>query len=91
MHSVQKAYPILFINGLLKEVVQAWNVELSDGSTIGGQMTLSLLAIRITKACQCGAFQMEANVSKSAVVVFARELVEGSWNWGEQALSKYTS
>ena len=25
--------------------------------------------------------------SKSAVVVFARELVEGSWNWG---LSKYT-
>ena len=27
------------------------------------------------------------------VVVFARELVEGSWNWGEQALprlSKYT-
>ena len=30
---------------------------------------------------------------KSAVVVFARELVEGSWNWGEQALprlSKYT-
>ena len=34
-----------------------------------------------------------ANVSKSAVVVFARELVEGSWNWGEQALqrlSKYT-
>ena len=88
MHSVQKAYPILFINGLLKEVVQAWNVELSDGSTM---MTLSLLAIRITKACQCGAFQMEANVSKSAVVVFARELVEGSWNWGEQALSKYTS
>ena len=32
-------------------------------------------------------------MSKSAVVVFARELVEGFWNWGEQALprlSKYT-
>ena len=32
-------------------------------------------------------------MSKSAIVVFARELVEGSWNWGEQALprlSKYT-
>ena len=32
-------------------------------------------------------------MSKSAVVVFTRELVEGSWNWGEQALprlSKYT-
>ena len=32
-------------------------------------------------------------MSKSAVVVFARELVGRSWNWGEQALprlSKYT-
>ena len=31
-------------------------------------------------------------MSKSAAVIFARELVEGSWNWGEQALprlSKY--
>ena len=30
--------------------------------------------------------------SKGAVVVFARELVEGFWNWGEQAIlpSVYT-
>ena len=28
-------------------------------------------------------------MSKSAVVVFARELVEGSWNWGEQVLYTY--
>ena len=32
----------------------------------------------------------KANVSKSAVVVFARELVEQSWKWGEQALPKYS-
>ena len=34
-----------------------------------------------------------ANVSKSAVMVFARDAVEGSWKWGEDALpnvSKYT-
>ena len=38
----------------------------------------------------CCKWRLKANVSKSAVVVFARE---GSWNWGEQALprlSKYT-
>ena len=41
----------------------------------------------------CCKWSLKANVSKGAVVVFARELVEGSWNWGEQALprlSKYT-
>ena len=40
----------------------------------------------------CCKWSLKANVSKGAVVVFARELVEGSWNWGEQALprlSKY--
>ena len=32
-----------------------------------------------------------ANVSKSAVVVFARELVEGSWNWGDKLSQDYQS
>ena len=36
----------------------------------------------------CCKWRLKANVSKSAVVVFARELVEGSWNWGEQALPR---
>ena len=31
----------------------------------------------------CCKWRLKANVSKSAVVVFARELVEGYWNWGE--------
>ena len=93
--------PILFINGLLKEVEQAGlGVELSDGSTIGGMLfgddfvgvsnSEEEAFINVAHA-YCW---LKANVSKSAVVVFARELAEGSWNWGEQALprlSKYTS
>ena len=76
-------------------------VELSDGSTIGGMLFADdfvgvsnseeelqrLINVAHSK------WRLKANVSKSAVVVFARELVEGSWNWGEQALprlSQYT-
>ena len=36
--------------------------------------------INVAHACCCK-WRLKANVSKSAVVVFARELVEGSWNW----------
>ena len=75
-------------------------MELSDGSTIGGMLFADdfvgvsnpkeeLQRINVAHAYFC----KWANVSKSAVVVFARELVEGSWNWGEQALprsSKYS-
>ena len=89
--------PILFsvfINGLLKEVEQAGlGVELSDGSTIGGMLFADDFVgvsnseeelqrlINVAHAY----WRLKANVSKSAVVFFARELVEGSWNWGEQA------
>ena len=34
-----------------------------------------------------------ANVSKSAVIVFAKDIVDGSWRWGEHMMptvSKYT-
>ena len=97
--------PILFsvfINGLLKEVEQAGlGVELSDGSTIGGMLfaddfvgvSSELQRLINVEHAYCCKWRLKANVSKSAVVVFARELVEGSWNWGEQALprlSKYT-
>ena len=30
----------------------------------------------------CCKWRLKANVRKSAVVVFARKIVEGSWNWG---------
>ena len=100
--------PILFsvfINGLLKEVEQAGlGVELSDGSTIGGMLFADdfvgvsnseeeLQRLINVAHAYCCKWRLKANVSKSAVVVFARELVEGSC-WGEQALprlSKYTS
>ena len=38
-------------------------------------------------------WRLKANVSKSAVMVFARESVDGAWKWGERFLprvSKYT-
>ena len=100
--------PILFsvfINGLLKEVEQAGlGVELSDGSTIGGLLFADdfvgvsnseeeLQRLINVAHAYCCKWRLKANVSKSAVVVFARKLVEGSWNCGEQALprlSKYT-
>ena len=92
----------MFINGLLKEVEQAGlGVELSDASTIGGMLfaddfvgvSSELQRLINVAHAYCCKWRLKANVSKSAVVVFARELVEGSWNWGEQALprlSKYT-
>ena len=87
---------LVFINGLLKEVEQAGlGVELSDGSTIGGMLFADdfvgvsnseeeLQRLINVAHAYCCKWRLKANVSKSAVVVFARELVEGSWNWGEQ-------
>ena len=95
----------MFINGLLKEVEQAGlGVELSDGSTIGGLLFADdfvgvsnseeeLQRLINVAHAYCCKWRLRANASKSAVVVFARELVEGSWNWGEQdlpRLSKFT-
>ena len=64
-------------------------VELSDGSTIGGMLFADDLVgvsnnseeelqrlINVAHAKR----RLKANVSKSAVVVFAWELVQGSWN-----------
>ena len=100
--------PILFsvfINGLLKEVEQAGlGVVLSDGSTIGDMLFADdfvgvsnseeeLQRLINVAHAYCCKWRLKANVSKSAVVVFARELVEGSWKWGQQTLlrlSKYT-
>ena len=70
-------------------------MELSDVSTIGGMVFADDfvgVSNSITKAYQCGAcicckWRLKANVSKSAVVVYARELVKGS---GRTRSSKYT-
>ena len=34
----------------------------------------------------CNRWRLKANVSKSAVMVFAKNKVEGEWLWGEQKL-----
>ena len=81
------------------DIIQLY-IELSDGSTIGGMLFADdFVGVsnseeelqRLTNVAHAYCkWRLKANVSKSAVVVFARELVEGSWNWGEQALPKYT-
>ena len=39
-------------------------------------------------AAYCCKWRLKANVSKSAVMVFARDAVEGDWKWGENSLPK---
>ena len=90
----------MFINGLLKEVEQAGlGVELSDASTIGGMLfaddfvgvSSELRRLINVAHAYCCKWRLKANVSKSAVVVFARELVEGSLGrTSSPKLSKYT-
>ena len=41
----------------------------------------------------CSKWRLKANVTKSAVIVFTKEAVEGTWKWGEHDLptvAKYT-
>ena len=100
--------PILFsvlINDLLKEVEKAkLGIELSNGERVGGM----LFADDFVGVCgskeglqklidvvhkYCNKWRLKANVTKSAVMIFAKEVVEGSWKWGEKELprvSKYT-
>ena len=39
----------------------------------------------------CNRWRLKANVSKSAVMVFARNKVEGKWMWGEHKLPRVCS
>ena len=41
----------------------------------------------------CSKWRLKANITKSAVMVFTKEAVEGTWKWGEHVLptvAKYT-
>ena len=95
--------PILFsvfINGLLKEVEQAeLGIELSNGAIIGGMLFADdfvgvsdsgeeLQKLIDVVHAYCCKWRLKANVSKSAVMVFARDAVEGDWKWGENSLPK---
>ena len=98
--------PILFsvfINDLLKAVEQAkLGVQLSSGKKIGGMLFAddfvgvidskeSLQKLIDVVHGYCNKWRLKANVSKSAVMVFSRNSVEGGWKWGEHKLPKVSS
>ena len=93
--------PILFsvfINDLLKEVEKAeLGIHLGEGGRIGGMLFaddfvgLSDSKEQLQKLIDvvysyCSKWRLKANVTKSAVMVFTKEAVEGTWKWGEHDL-----
>ena len=92
--------PILFsvfINDLLKEVDQTGlEIQLSSGKTVGGMLFADdFVGISDSKkslqklldACSyCSKWRLRANMSKSAVMVFSKDTVNGCWKWGEYSL-----
>ena len=95
--------PILFsvfINDLLKEVDNAGlDVKLSSGERLGGLLFAddfvgiseskeSLQSLIDVVHTYCNKWRLKATVTKSAVIVFSRESIEGSWRWGERELPK---
>ena len=88
----------VFINGLLREVEEAEiGIDLSSGGRLGGLLFVGVkdqlqTLIDVVHA-YCRKWRLKANVSKSAVMVFSRESVDGAWKWGVHVLrrvSKYT-
>ena len=95
--------PILFsvfINGLLVVVEQAGLcIELSDGSKVGGLLFaddfvgVSESGAQLERVIDvvhsyCKKWRLNANVSKSAVMVFGKVSIEGSWQWGGAGSAK---
>ena len=90
--------PILFsvfINDLLKDVEQAeLGIQLSSGKRVGGILFAddfvgvsdsreSLQKLIDLVHRYCNKWRLKANVSKSMVMVFSKNSVEGGWKWGE--------
>ena len=79
-------------------------VQLSRGKKIGGMLFAddfvgvsdskeSLQKLIDVVHGYCNKWRLKANVSKSAVMVFSRNSVEGGWKWGEHKrpeVSSYT-
>ena len=93
--------PILFsvfINDLLKEVEQTvLGIQLSSGKTVGGMLFADdFVGISDSKESlqkpidvvysYCSKWRLRANVSKSAVMVFSKDVVNGCWKCGEYSL-----
>jgi hypothetical protein len=98
--------PILFsvfINGLLKDVEEAEiGIDLSGDGRLGGLFFADdFVGVSESKDqlqkfidvvhAYCRKWRLKANVSKSAVMVFARESVDGAWKWGEHVLPRQES
>ena len=89
---------LVFINYLLKEVEQTGlGIQLSSGKTVGGMLFAddfvgisdskeSLQKLLDVVYTYCSKWRLRANVSKSAVMVFSKDAVNGCWKWGEYSL-----
>ena len=93
--------PILisvFVNDMLKEVEQTGlGIQLSSGKTVGGMLFAddfvgiidskeSLQKLLDVVYSYCSKWRLRTNVSKSAVMVFSKDAVNGCWKWGEYSL-----
>ena len=98
--------PILFsvfINDLLKEVEHAeLRIQLSSSKIVGGMLFAddfvgvsdskeSLQKLIYVVYIYCSKWRLRANVSKSAVMVFSKDAVNGCWKWGEHSLPRVAS
>ena len=89
--------PILFsvfINNLLKEVEEAeLGIQLSSGKIVGGMLFADdFVGVSDSKESlqysYCSKWRLRANVSKSAVIVFYKDALNGCWKLGEHSLLK---
>ena len=93
--------PILFsvfINDFLKEEEQTGlGIQLNSGKIVGGILFAddfvgssdskeSLQKLLDVVYSYCSKWRLRANVSKSAVMVFSKDAVNGCWKWGEYSL-----
>ena len=92
----------VFISDLLKVEQAKLGVWLSSGKKIGGMLFVddfvgvsdskeSLQKLIDVVHGYCNKWRLKANVSKSAVMVFSTNSVEGGWNWVEHKLPKVSS
>ena len=92
----------VFINELLSEVEQAGlGIDLNGGGKIG-RLLFADDFVGVTESegklqelinvvhAYCRKWRLKANVSKSAVMVFARDPVVGKWKWGVRDLPTAT-
>ena len=78
-----------------KEVEQTGlGIQLSSGKTVGGMLFAddfvgisdskeSLQKLLDVVYSYCSKWELRANVSKSAIMVFSKDAVNGCWKWGE--------